>query len=260
MNITEISPGWRACPRPPVSRYFNGGYLSAEKRAAIAAVVEQTGYLPSQQARTLRTRRTRQVGVVMPRLSSESTAPRGGRHQPGAGGQGLPAAAGQHRQRPRPRGGIPGHLPPQRGGRGAVSGQHFYPGAPGGLAEHAPAGGHHRPKVRGVQLRLPRRLRRGAGGHRAAACAGAASGRCTSASPRGTTPPAMPATRALPGRAESGGQAAPCGGYVPGPIHDGSPATGRPAQCWTPAAARTASSALPTPSPWGPCRPAARPA
>ena len=73
MNITEIAR-LAGVSKTAVSRYFNGGYLSAEKRAAIAAVVEQTGYLPSQQARTLRTRRTRQVGVVMPRLSSESTA------------------------------------------------------------------------------------------------------------------------------------------------------------------------------------------
>lgn len=53
---------------------FNGGYLSAEKRAQIAAAVEATGYRPSMQAQMLRTRRTRQIGVIMPRLSSESCA------------------------------------------------------------------------------------------------------------------------------------------------------------------------------------------
>ena len=73
MNITEIAR-MAGVSKAAVSRYFNEGYLSPEKRAAIAAVVEQTGYTPSEQARTLRVRRSRQIGVVMPRLSSESTA------------------------------------------------------------------------------------------------------------------------------------------------------------------------------------------
>ena len=73
MNITEIAK-LAGVSKTAVSRYFNQGYLSEEKRAAIAAVVEQTGYAPSEQARTLRVRRSRQIGVVMPRLNSESTA------------------------------------------------------------------------------------------------------------------------------------------------------------------------------------------
>ena len=36
--------------------------------------MEATGYRPSMQAQMLRTRRTRQIGVIMPRLSSESCA------------------------------------------------------------------------------------------------------------------------------------------------------------------------------------------
>ena len=55
-----------------MSRYFNGGYLSADKRARIEAAVEATGYHPSIQAQMLRTRRTRQVGVILPKLSSDS--------------------------------------------------------------------------------------------------------------------------------------------------------------------------------------------
>ena len=50
------------------------GVITAEKRAQIAAAVEATGYRPSMQAQMLRTRRTRQIGVIMPRLSSESCA------------------------------------------------------------------------------------------------------------------------------------------------------------------------------------------
>lgn len=73
MNITEIAK-LAGVSKTAVSRYFNNGYLSAEKKAAIAEVVARTGYAPSEQARTLRVQRTRQIGVVMPRLSSESTA------------------------------------------------------------------------------------------------------------------------------------------------------------------------------------------
>lgn len=73
MNITELA-ALAGVSKAAVSRYFNNGYLSPEKRAAIEAAVQATGYAPSEAARGLRTRRTRQVGVVMPRLSSESTA------------------------------------------------------------------------------------------------------------------------------------------------------------------------------------------
>lgn len=71
MNITEFAQ-FAGVSKAAVSRYFNGGYLSAEKRAQIAAAVEQTGYHPSVQAQLLRTRRTRQIGVVLPKLSSDS--------------------------------------------------------------------------------------------------------------------------------------------------------------------------------------------
>ena len=40
-----------------VSRYMNGGYVSEEKKERIRAVIEETGYRPSVQARTLRTKR-----------------------------------------------------------------------------------------------------------------------------------------------------------------------------------------------------------
>lgn len=73
MNITAFAQ-YAGVSKAAVSRYFNGGYLSAEKRAQIAAAIEATGYRPSMQAQMLRTRRTRQIGVIMPRLSSESCA------------------------------------------------------------------------------------------------------------------------------------------------------------------------------------------
>ncbi|MCR5585916.1 MAG: LacI family DNA-binding transcriptional regulator [Lachnospiraceae bacterium] len=55
-----------------VSRYFNNGYVSEDKRKAIKKVVDETGFLPSQHARTLRTRKTGLIGVILPRISSNS--------------------------------------------------------------------------------------------------------------------------------------------------------------------------------------------
>lgn len=57
-----------------VSRYLNGGPLSEEKRAAIRAVVEKTGYFPNQAAHTLRTGRIRLVGVIVPKIHSETVS------------------------------------------------------------------------------------------------------------------------------------------------------------------------------------------
>ena len=45
MNITAFAQ-YAGVSKAAVSRYFNGGYLSAEKRAQIAAAVEATGYTP----------------------------------------------------------------------------------------------------------------------------------------------------------------------------------------------------------------------
>ena len=55
-----------------VSRYLNGGYVSEEKKEQIKKVIEETGYQPSAQARILRTKRACLVGVVVPKINSES--------------------------------------------------------------------------------------------------------------------------------------------------------------------------------------------
>lgn len=55
-----------------VSRYFNHGYISEEKREAIRRVIEETGYQPSLQAQTLRTGKTKTIGVIAPKISSAS--------------------------------------------------------------------------------------------------------------------------------------------------------------------------------------------
>ncbi|KXB64227.1 LacI family DNA-binding transcriptional regulator [Olsenella sp. DNF00959] len=73
MTINEIAQ-MANVSRATVSRYLNDGYVSEEKRKRIARVIEQTGYVPSQQARTLRTGKTQFVGVIIPKISSESIA------------------------------------------------------------------------------------------------------------------------------------------------------------------------------------------
>ena len=55
-----------------VSRYLNGGPLSKDKKERIAQAIEETGYRPNMMAKTMRTGRVRQVGVIIPRIFSES--------------------------------------------------------------------------------------------------------------------------------------------------------------------------------------------
>lgn len=55
-----------------VSRYLNGGYVSEEKRIRIKKVIEETGYVPSRSAQSLRSKVTKQIGVIIPKLNSDS--------------------------------------------------------------------------------------------------------------------------------------------------------------------------------------------
>lgn len=71
MNIGKIAE-MAGVSRAAVSRYFNNGYISDEKREAIRQVVEKTGYRPSVQAQTLRTKRTKMIGVIVPKIASAS--------------------------------------------------------------------------------------------------------------------------------------------------------------------------------------------
>lgn len=57
-----------------VSRYLNGGSLSQEKQDVIRAAIEKTGYRPDVAAQTLRTRTTDLVGLIVPKLDSESVS------------------------------------------------------------------------------------------------------------------------------------------------------------------------------------------
>ena len=55
-----------------VSRYFNGGSLSDEKREKIRKVVEKNNYSPNALAQTMRTGKSGQIGVIVPYIHSDS--------------------------------------------------------------------------------------------------------------------------------------------------------------------------------------------
>lgn len=57
-----------------VSRYMNGGSLSAEKKERIRAVMEQTNFRPNMAGSLLRTNRINQIGVIVPKINSESVS------------------------------------------------------------------------------------------------------------------------------------------------------------------------------------------
>ena len=57
-----------------VSRYMNGGPLSPEKKNRIRLAIEETGYRPNLTARTMRTGIVRQIGVIAPKINSDSVS------------------------------------------------------------------------------------------------------------------------------------------------------------------------------------------
>ena len=71
MTIKEIAQ-LAGVSSAAVSRYLNGGYVSEEKKEQIKKVIDETGYQPSAQARILRTKKACLVGVVVPKINSES--------------------------------------------------------------------------------------------------------------------------------------------------------------------------------------------
>ena len=73
MNISMIAQ-LAEVSTATVSRYLNNGYVSEQKRKRIQAVIEQTGYTPSSSAQTLRTGRNNLIGVIVPKISSESVS------------------------------------------------------------------------------------------------------------------------------------------------------------------------------------------
>ena len=73
MDINEVARR-AGVSRATISRYLNNGYVSKEKRDLIKQIIEETGYVPSQHARQLRTGKTRLVGVIMPKINSQSVS------------------------------------------------------------------------------------------------------------------------------------------------------------------------------------------
>ena len=73
MNISEFAE-YAGVSKSAVSRYFNKGYLADDKREIIEKAIKETGYAPSISARSIKTRVTKLVGVILPKLSSESCA------------------------------------------------------------------------------------------------------------------------------------------------------------------------------------------
>ncbi|MGN0162288.1 MAG: LacI family DNA-binding transcriptional regulator [Candidatus Ornithomonoglobus sp.] len=73
MNISEFAQ-YAGVSKSAVSRYFNNGYLGEDKRKKIEKAIEETGYSPSFSAQAIKTRVTKLVGVIIPKLSSESCA------------------------------------------------------------------------------------------------------------------------------------------------------------------------------------------
>ena len=71
MNINEIAR-LAGVSRATVSRYLNQGYVSEEKKARIRQVIEETGYRPLSSAQTLRSKKTNFVGVIIPKINSDS--------------------------------------------------------------------------------------------------------------------------------------------------------------------------------------------
>ncbi|MBA2175535.1 LacI family DNA-binding transcriptional regulator [Halobacillus locisalis] len=60
--------------RTTVSRALNNsGYVSEDVRRRIMQIVEETGYMPNQSAKSLRTKRSGVIGVILPRLSTETS-------------------------------------------------------------------------------------------------------------------------------------------------------------------------------------------
>lgn len=71
MNISDIAK-MAGVSRATVSRYFNNGYVGADKKEKIKEVIEKTGFRPSMSAQALRTKKSKLIGVIAPKISSET--------------------------------------------------------------------------------------------------------------------------------------------------------------------------------------------
>lgn len=71
MTISEIAK-LAGVSSAAVSRYLNDGSLSQEKRQRIEKVIRENNYRPSEYARTMRTKKSNRIGVLVPQIDSEA--------------------------------------------------------------------------------------------------------------------------------------------------------------------------------------------
>ena len=73
MNIVEIAK-LAGVSKSTVSRYLNDGYVSEDASTKIKEVIEKTGFVPKRQAQIMRTQKTNLIGVIVPKISTETAA------------------------------------------------------------------------------------------------------------------------------------------------------------------------------------------
>ena len=73
LNIIDIAK-LAGVSKSTVSRYLNNGYVSVEARDKIKKVLDETGFTPQRQAKGMRTKKTNLIGVIVPKISSETPA------------------------------------------------------------------------------------------------------------------------------------------------------------------------------------------
>ena len=73
LNIIDIAK-LAGVSKSTVSRYLNNGYVIDEARDKIKRVLDETGFTPQRQAKGMRTKKTNLIGVIVPKISSETPA------------------------------------------------------------------------------------------------------------------------------------------------------------------------------------------
>ena len=74
LTIKEIAE-MAGVSRSTVSRALNNsGYVGEDARKRIEKVIKETGYVPNEQAKSLRTKQTKVIGVILPTIQTETSS------------------------------------------------------------------------------------------------------------------------------------------------------------------------------------------
>lgn len=74
LTIKEIA-AMAKVSRSTVSRALNNsGYVGEDARKRIEKVIKETGYIPNEQAKALRTKKTKVIGVILPTIQTETSS------------------------------------------------------------------------------------------------------------------------------------------------------------------------------------------